>query len=157
MPWFHVKVKLFWRILVFYFNMEPRVKWNKIIFRVLRCVLRCILQWYAVVCGFQTYHTQAVHKDEVAFSSRFFLWFVRHQDDLKCWQKISEMNGAPEHEIVKCILTTWIRVFGIFLNDVKNRQPVIHRIQSLKFSILPLLAARWRYVFRVSFSSPKVF
>jgi len=44
------------------------------------------------------------------------------------------MNEASEHEIVKCILMSWIRVFGIFLNDVKNRQPVIHRIQSLKFS-----------------------
>ena len=30
-PWFYVKVKLFYRILVFYFNMEPRLKWNKIV------------------------------------------------------------------------------------------------------------------------------
>jgi len=30
-PWFHVKIKLFQRILVFYFNMERRLKWNKII------------------------------------------------------------------------------------------------------------------------------
>jgi len=31
-PWFHVKIKLFYRILkrlVFYFNMEPCLKWNK--------------------------------------------------------------------------------------------------------------------------------
>jgi len=25
-PWFHVKIKLFERILVFYFNTEPRLK-----------------------------------------------------------------------------------------------------------------------------------
>jgi len=64
-PWFHVKVKLFWRILVFCFNMEPRLKWNKIIFRILQCsavrpVLSCggqrfVRQWSAVcslvVCG----------------------------------------------------------------------------------------------------------
>ena len=30
-PWFHVKIKLCYRIIVFYFNMEPRLKWNKII------------------------------------------------------------------------------------------------------------------------------
>ena len=50
-PWFHVKVKLFWRILVFYFNIEPRLKWNKIIFRVLQCVLRCVLccPWWSAV------------------------------------------------------------------------------------------------------------
>jgi len=29
--WFHVKIKLFSRILVFYFNMEPPLKRNKII------------------------------------------------------------------------------------------------------------------------------
>jgi len=30
-PWFHVKIKLFWTLLVLYFNMEPHLKWNKII------------------------------------------------------------------------------------------------------------------------------
>ena len=30
-PWFHIKIKLCSQILVFYFNMEPRVNWNKII------------------------------------------------------------------------------------------------------------------------------
>jgi len=45
--------------------MEPRLKWNKITFRILQCVLRCVLccpvvvcggmRWYAVVCRFQTY------------------------------------------------------------------------------------------------------
>jgi len=31
--------------------MEPRLKWNKIIFRVLQCVLRCVLCCPVVVCG----------------------------------------------------------------------------------------------------------
>ena len=45
--------------------MEPRLKWNKIIFRVLLCSavrpvpsyggLRFVRRWSAVVCGFQTY------------------------------------------------------------------------------------------------------
>ena len=30
-PGFHVKIKLFWRILVIYFNMELLLQWNKII------------------------------------------------------------------------------------------------------------------------------
>jgi len=30
-PWFHVKIKLFWTLLVLYFNMEPHLKCNKII------------------------------------------------------------------------------------------------------------------------------
>ena len=61
-PWFRVKVKFLKRILVFYFNMEPRLK---CIFRVLQCsavgpVLSCgglpfVWRWStvrsAVVCG----------------------------------------------------------------------------------------------------------
>jgi len=30
-PWFHVIIKLLFKILVFYFNTEPRLKWNKIV------------------------------------------------------------------------------------------------------------------------------
>jgi len=40
-PWLHVKIKLFWRILVFYFNMEPRLKWNKIILAAKIILFHC--------------------------------------------------------------------------------------------------------------------
>ena len=38
-PWFHVKIKLFQRILVFYFNMEPRLYGQKEVRRIVRTVL----------------------------------------------------------------------------------------------------------------------
>jgi len=110
-PWFHVKIKLFSSILVFYFNMEPCLRWNKIILAAKIILFR---MWFHQKIIFAKLRPWAELVAQAPAGTQKFLTFVCRQQPAAAW-RLQYTNAA-----IGCNTASWMFMLKLFyfISDV---------------------------------------